>query len=222
MRCTILANGQWSQPAGLDLGRRQNELIIATDGGAVHCRTLGVTPDLLVGDMDSIPEGLLTELEAQGVEILRFPPRKDQTDLELAIELAIERGADDIVILAALGLRWDMSIAAVMLLASPRFAGVSLVLRDGATDILRLRGGQQLEIAGKPGDRLSIIPLGGPAVGVGLGGLAYPLSDQDIPLGSTLGVSNVLTRSPARVKLRQGQLLCIVEKLGEESRPTFP
>ena len=222
MKCTILANGQWSQPAGLDLERRQQELVIATDGGAVHCRALGVTPDLLVGDMDSVPGDLLAELEAQGVEILRFPPRKDQTDLELAIDLAIERGADDIVILAALGLRWDMSIAAVMLLASPRFAAVSLVLRDGATDILRLRGGQQLDIAGMPGDRLSIIPLGGPAVGVRLSGLAYPLSDQDIPLGSTLGVSNVLTRPIAGISLRQGLLLCIVEKLGENGRPTFP
>jgi thiamine pyrophosphokinase len=222
MKCTILANGQWSQPAGPNLERRQTDLIIATDGGAVHCRALSVTPDLLVGDMDSVPDDLLAELEGKGVEILRFPPRKDQTDLELAIELAIERGADDIVILAALGLRWDMSIAAVMLLASPRFATVSLVLRDGATDILRLRGGQQLEIAGTPGDRLSIIPVGGPAVGVRLSGLAYPLADQDIPLGATLGVSNILTQPPARIELRKGLLLCIVEKLGEDGQLAFP
>ena len=59
MKCTILANGQWSQPAGLGLERRQQELVIATDGGAVHCRALGVTPDLLVGDMDSVPGDLL-------------------------------------------------------------------------------------------------------------------------------------------------------------------
>lgn len=213
MRCTIFANGQYSLPVDLDRQQLQKELIIATDGGAVHCHAIGITPHLLVGDMDSIPGWLLAQLEQQGVEILRFSPRKDKTDLELAIELAIDRGADTIVLLAALGLRWDMSIAAVMLLASPHFANISLMLRDGSTDIFRIGSGQKITVSGRPGDRLSIIPLNGPACGVSLSGLAYPLSDHDIPVGATLGISNVFTHPQARIELRQGILLCVLERI---------
>lgn len=213
MRCTIFANGHFSPPSHLDRQQLQKEMIIATDGGAVHCHLIGIIPDLLVGDMDSIPGWLLAQLEQQGVEILRFSPRKDKTDLELAIEQAIERGADTIVLLAALGLRWDMSIGTVMLLASPHLAGLSLTLRDEATDIFCIRSEQQITVSGRPGDRLSLIPLGGSACGVSLSGLAYPLTNHDMPMGSTLGISNVFIRPQARIELRQGLLLCIFERM---------
>ncbi len=210
MHCTIFANGDFSLSPAMDPPWRQTDLVIATDGGARHCHLLRLIPDLLVGDMDSIPPWLLAHLAEQGSEILRFSCRKDKTDLELAIDLAVERGAKSILILGALGGRWDMSLAAVMLLAFPTYADIDITLQDGPTVISRLHGGGHLVIQGHPGDTLSLIPLVGPARGVSLSGLDYPLTEQDIPIGSTLGISNILTRSQARINLREGLLLCIV------------
>lgn len=212
MKCTIIANGLFSTDARIDPKILQHDFVIATDGGALHCHSLGMTPDLVVGDMDSIPRWLLDQLHRQGVETQTFPERKDHIDLELAIDLAIERGMTDLTILAALGQRWDMSIAAVMLLAAPRFADLRIVLRDGPTDLFCLRGRQRLDLAATPGERLSLIPLGGPALGVTLHGLDYPLDNHLIPFGSTLGISNVVTRPEVSIEIREGLLLCIIEK----------
>ncbi len=210
MKCVIFANGDFSLPPNPDTPWQQAELIIATDGGARHCHLLHITPHLLIGDMDSIPPWLLRHLTEQGSEIHRFPAHKDKIDLELAVELAVGRGAQDILIFGALGGRWDMSIAAIMLLTAPASAGISLTLRDGSTDIRRVHGGEHLTIHGAPGDTLSLIPLAGPVRGATLSGLDYPLTDEDIPAGSTRGISNVLTQSQARIDLKEGLLLCIV------------
>ncbi|MBB5346868.1 thiamine diphosphokinase [Desulfoprunum benzoelyticum] len=214
MKCTIFANGPFSPDARIDPKMLRHDYVIATDGGALHCHALGLTPDLVVGDMDSIPQWLLDEFRQQGVETRTYPERKDHTDLELAIDLAIERGMTDLTILAALGQRWDMSIAAVMLLTTPRFAGLRIILRDGPTDLFCLRGRQRLDLAAVPGARLSLIPLGGPALGVTLQGLEYPLADHCIPMGSTLGISNVVTRPEVSIEVREGLLLCLVEEPG--------
>ena len=210
MKCVIFANGDFTLPPDTDTSWRQAELVIATDGGARHCHAQQLTPHLVVGDMDSISSELLEELTEKGSEILRFPARKDKTDLELAIELAVGRGAQDILIYGALGGRWDMSIAAIMLLTAPSSAGISLTLRDGATDLCRVRGGEHLTINGHAGDTLSLIPLVGPVRGVTLSGLEYPLTDEDIQAGSTRGISNVFTQSQARIDLKEGLLLCVV------------
>ncbi len=214
MNCIIFANGDFSLSPSTDCPWRQADLIIATDGGARHCHLLQLIPDLLVGDMDSISPGLQAHLAEQGCEIRRFPCRKDKTDLELAIDIACERGAKSILTLGALGGRWDMSLAAIMLLATPAYAGIDLTLQDGSTVISRLHGGGHLSIQGQPGDTVSLIPLAGPARGVSLGGLDYPLTDQDIPIGSTLGISNILTQPLARIDLREGLLICIVSHNG--------
>jgi thiamine pyrophosphokinase len=211
MQCTIFANGPFSLDTRIDPKMLQHDYVIATDGGALHCHDLGLTPDLVVGDMDSIPRWLLEELRRQEVEVRTFPERKDHTDLELAIDLAVERGMTDMTILAALGRRWDMSIAAVMLLAAPRLAGLHIVLRDGPTDLFCLRGRQRLDLAAMPGQRLSLIPLGGPAHGVTLDGLEYPLDNHLIPFGSTLGISNVVTKPEVLIQIHEGLLLCILE-----------
>lgn len=214
MNCVIFANGPLAMDSLDAQAIRQFDLIIATDGGAVHCHSHNLTPDLVVGDMDSIPGWLLNELRLLGVETRTFPQRKDQTDLELALDMAVTRGAGEIVILGALGERWDMSISSVMLLASPRYAGTRITLTTGATTLFCLKGPTQCEFAGCPGDRLSIIPLSNPAAGVSLQGLEFPLAGCDIPLGSTLGISNVVTADKVGIALSEGVLLCVHEKTG--------
>lgn len=219
MKCVIFANGPLELDTPTEQAIQNHDLVLATDGGAVHCHALGMMPDIVVGDMDSIPGWLLTHLRRQGVEMHTFPQRKDQTDLELAIALAIEQGMEELTILGALGERWDMSIASVMLLATARFAGTQMTLRTGSTTLFCLRGPDRKAIAACPGDRLSLIPLGNPVTGVTLQGLEYPLANHHIPLGSTLGISNIVTDPQIALTINEGILLCVIERLGAD-KPT--
>ena len=206
MRAVIFANGGFSHPDPLLPG----DFVIAADGGARYCLELGITPHLVVGDFDSLDPASMQALEQAGVELARYPERKDFTDLELALQHASQRGADEILILAALGGRWDQTLANLLLPASQALCCARITLVDGAQEIHLLRGGEQLELQGDPGDTVSLIPLKGDAVGVATGGLEYPLAGETLFFGSTRGVSNVLLAEPAWVSLQGGLLLCVL------------
>jgi len=184
-------------------------LIIAADGGTTHCRELGIIPSIIVGDLDSIKPDYLSCLQKSDTEIISYPANKDQTDLELAIRKAIELGCDEILVLGALGARWDMTIANLLLPALSDFSKVAIRLIDGRQEIIMLRGEGELTFKGKKGDILSIAPLGKDAEGVTLQGLEYPLKDDVLKFGATRGISNVLLEDTATVYLKKGLLLCI-------------
>jgi thiamine pyrophosphokinase len=95
------------------------DLLIAADGGAQHCLEKGLHPAYVVGDLDSLDSDQVARLESQGAQFVRYPSRKDQTDLELAVDLAQNLGYAEVLILGALGARWDQTIANIMLPAAP-------------------------------------------------------------------------------------------------------
>lgn len=214
MRAVIFANGVMDGwPLGLVVSA-EADLIIAADGGLRHCRRWQLPPRLVVGDMDSIDAAELAALEGTATEIIRHPRRKDETDLELALSLAMDRGAAEIIILGALGARWDMTLANVLLLDAGFLAGRTVRILDGPHDLCCLQGDREITLAGQSGDRLSLLPLSGDAVGVTLDGLEYPLADDRLCVGSTRGVSNVFTGKTARVALKAGTLLITVTRGG--------
>src|SRR5690242_18132651 len=102
-RTVIFANGELINLNAARAALRSDDFLIAADGGAHHCHTLGLTPKVVIGDFDSLTPEELKALSASGTWLIQHPARKDQTDLELAIAYAIEHGADDILILGALG-----------------------------------------------------------------------------------------------------------------------
>jgi thiamine pyrophosphokinase len=211
MRAIIFANGQLEQwPAGLSVAP-QTDLIIAADGGLEHCLRHGLRPHVLVGDLDSLAPARLASLAAMPFDIQRHPREKDYTDLELALRAALRRGADQLLILGALGGRSDMTLSNVLLLAAPFLETVDVRLLDGAQQLLCLHGGRRLRLRGRPGARLSLLPLGAAAVGITLTGLAYRLEDATLEPGSTRGVSNTLTGDQAEVRLRRGCLLVALD-----------
>lgn len=208
MRIVIFANGELRQPQAALSQLKPDDRLIAADGGMRHLHRLGLTPGWIVGDLDSLGSIDLDPLEAAGVEILRHPRRKDQTDLELAMLHAATLGADEIVVFGAFGARWDHTLANLLLGLHPELAGVSCIFVDGGQRVFMAQGTTRIE--GSPGDIVSLIPVGGDAEGVTTSGLEYPLKGGRLTMGSTLGVSNVLTHSPAVLAVRQGQLLVYV------------
>ena len=209
-RAVIVANGLLAPETNWPEMLRPDDLLIAADGGgrfflAAHC-----VPNYLIGDFDSLALADLDALAAKGVQVLQHPARKDETDLELAVNLALDEGMDDILILAGLGGRLDHTLANLMMLALPRLGTARLRLLDGCQELTLLRPGQTHRIDGKIGDAVSLIPVGGDAKRVTTSGLEYPLLDSSLLFGRTLGVSNQMNAPEATVALYEGLLICVV------------
>lgn len=190
------------------------DLVIAADGGSTWLDALGRRPDRLVGDLDSTDAALVARLEANGVPIERHPADKEATDTELALRAAIDDGATKVVILGALGgPRLDHELANLLLLADPRLDAVDARIVRGATTARVIRDGGSLALVGGAGALVSLLPIGGDAVGVTTSGLRWPLSASILRFGASRGISNEITTPPASVSLEQGRLVVIVTAL---------
>lgn len=211
MKAVIFANGVLNT-SNNPIVPYDGDLIIAADGGARNCKALGLTPDIVIGDMDSLDREEIKDLEKMGVEIIRHPVHKDYTDLQLAIQLAVERGADDILILAALGERWDMTLANIMLLALSDIAEANVRLIDGPDEVNLQRGPSRFSVHGKPGDIVSFVPISDKVEGVYLRNLRYPLTNATVIRGSTLCLSNVMLGNKADIEIGPGIMICIVRR----------
>ncbi len=217
MRAVIFANGKLDDLEAARSALQPGDLVIAADGGALHCRRLGFTPSVVIGDFDSLTEDDLQVLELAGARLLRYPERKDFTDLELALRYAAGEGADEIVVLGGLGARWDQTLANLLLPAAAGLATVRIRLLDGPQEIMLIRSGETLALPGDPGDIVSLLPLGGEAAGVVTAGLEYPLHAETLSFGTSRGVSNVISAPRASVSLGQGLLLCVLIRVRKEA-----
>jgi thiamine pyrophosphokinase len=204
----VVANGELDGTLAPRLRGAAFSRIIAVDGGAAHCLRLGLRPELVVGDLDSLQPGLQASLAEAGSAFERHPAEKDETDLELALLRAVSLGADRIILAGALGGRLDMSLANLLLPALPEFEGIRIELWEPRSTAWLLRPPGE-EVEGAPGDTLSLVPLAGNAEGLVTEGLAYPLRDETLVFGRTRGLSNVFTGVRARVGLRAGKLLAV-------------
>ena len=218
-RAIVLADGGTPTRAGLDAAwpgwSDGVELVVAADGGARLAAGLGLRVDAWVGDGDSVDPEALDELRRAGVRIRRFPPDKDSSDTELALVEALGAGATDVTILGALGgPRLDHELANLALLAHPAAAGVPVRLLDDRARVRLLAGplptggSARLDLAGRIGDLVSLIPLDD-AVGVTTAGLRFPLNDEALHAGPARGLSNVRDAAAAEVGVRRGRILVV-------------
>ncbi|MCB9453263.1 MAG: thiamine diphosphokinase [Anaerolineaceae bacterium] len=186
--------------------------VIAADGGARLARRFGCIVDTVIGDMDSLETGELHDLAADQVQILRYPPEKDETDLELALNYAAHLDADWIRVIGGVGNRLDQTLSNVYLMALPNLRGRDVRLVSGNQEaFLLLPGDWQIE--GAPGDTLSLVPLGGAVEHIETDQLRYPLRGETLAFGPARGVSNVMQAGTARIQFETGILL-VVRTLG--------
>ncbi len=209
MRIIIFANGLLENPtATIQPWLAPDTLVAAADGGARHATAAGLIPHTVIGDMDSLTPSECAWLEAAGTCLLRFPPEKNETDLELALQWAARQNAAEIVILGALGGRPDQELANLMLLTLPELTERRVLIVAPPWEIQLLRGGTTTLISGTPGDLLSLVPLGGAARDISTTGLAYPLTHETLSLGPARGISNVFTTPQATIHFTEGLLWC--------------
>ncbi|MBM3466216.1 MAG: thiamine diphosphokinase, partial [Armatimonadetes bacterium] len=182
------------------------DVLLAVDGGASMALAAGLSLDLVVGDFDSLPAADLEILEGRTL-IWRYPPEKDQSDLEIALEAALELKPPEIVVLGALGGRLDHLLMNISLLHRPHRAGVRARLL-GAGGAAMLVDREEI-IDAPPGTLVSILPLTPQVEGVVLDGLLYPLREETLGWGTSRGLSNVVVTAPARISVGAGTLLVI-------------
>lgn len=208
MRAVLFANGGLPDPDFTRSRLLPDDVIISADGGTRQALALGLRPDLVVGDLDSLDPVDRVRIEGLGCTIEQHPVDKDATDLELALQAAQRLGADEVLLLGALGGRLDQELANLLLLASPQFAGLVLSLVEGRTTAWIVR--KDLSVVGQPGDIVSALALSPQVEGLTYhSGLRWPLHDFTLPFGSSRGVSNEMVADRAVLSLRAGVLLIL-------------
>lgn len=179
--------------------------LIAANSGMRHAAALGLTPELWTGDFNSVEEGLRAFHADIPMEI--FPPEKDQTDGEIAVEAALKRGATELVLVGAFGgERADhayLHLAAAVRLAGE---GVSCVLTSGVQEGVPLVPGE-MSFDYEDGTLFSVLAFSDLA-GLTLSGAKWPLQDRFVPFGSSLTLSNEV-RGGLTVRLSEGRALLV-------------
>ena len=207
MQAIIFANGDL-HPSEQELEFQEDDLLIAADGGSRHCTNLGIIPNVLIGDLDSTNPDLVLAWEGLGVDIIRHPEDKDQTDLELALLHAQSRGVSKILVYGAIGGRLDMTLGNLILLAHPSLK-LSTKLVYGREVFRLIREGELLTLPGTTGDIISLIALGSNRAQVTTKGLEYPLEKSILGFGTTRGISNRMTNNQATIHVEKGSLAII-------------
>lgn len=210
MKAVIVCNGSIRDYEVIKTLFEGAQFIIAVDGGAGHLKKLGVTPDILLGDFDSADKEDIKFFVEKGVPAERFPAEKDMTDSELAIERALEIGADEIVLVGAVGTRFDHSMSNIFLLKKLMDKHIRACIADEFNRIYMFD--KSFELEKLEGYKLSLIPVSERVTGVTTKGLKYPLVSATMPLGTSWGVSNEFIEGKAWVTIGEGILLVCLSR----------
>jgi thiamine pyrophosphokinase len=191
------------------------DLIVAADGGTLALERWGVAPHAVVGDLDSLGMERAVEYGERGVTVVPYSPEKDESDLELAIDYAIQAKADELVLLGILGgARFDHELANTLLIAADEYRGRRMRAVRGDVTMRALHGGYQLELDGAAGDLVTLLAVRGDAEGVRTERLRYALAGETLSFGVARGLSNLVMSAGASVACDRGVLLVIETRAG--------
>jgi thiamine pyrophosphokinase len=207
LRCLILLNARKPEEMSerelefyREIGER-SDLVICADGGLNLALSIGITPNIVIGDMDSVDNEFLSSVD---FEIIRYPREKDYTDGFLALQKAIDMGCDEITISNAISSEMDHSLANIqmMLLTKDRKVWIS----EPDVDVY-LIDSSELTLKGNAGDRVSILPLSEKAEGIWIEGMKYGMKNGEFSIGGRNGISNEMVEKTANISVEKGLLV---------------
>ncbi len=212
-RLVILGGDVHDTPLLRKLCRQDRfDQVIAADSGLNWAYRLGIRPDQMMGDFDSVEPEVLRYYQKLEIPSEIFPTRKDYTDSELALWAAMDlsKNGDEICILGGIGSRMDHTLGNIFLLYEPLKKGIKTYLMDGINEIQMLQGPCYVKVERREEQQyLSILPFLGDAEGIDLGGVAYPLQNFTLQTGKCIGISNEIVEEQAEIRLKKGYLLVI-------------
>lgn len=200
-RCIIFGAGVYDNALPL---MQSGDFVIAADAGYEKCASLGITPDMIIGDFDS------SQSVPEGENIIKLPVHKDVTDLYAATEEGLKNGCDEFHIYGGLGGRPDHSFANYSLIVSLAKKGKKAFLY-GENYIITAVKNNSVEINGKKGDTVSVFSWTEKSGGVSYTGLEYELKNAILERDFSLGVSNSLSDTNAQISVKNGILLIMQE-----------
>lgn len=210
-RCLILTGGRLDPAfAGSFLQTEEFNRVIAVDGGLKGAKELGLVPDVIVGDFDSVDPAVLAfyrKMEHIVWEV--HQPEKDDTDTELALKRAMAMGAGEIVILGATGRRLDHMIGNIQLLYPCLQKGIRASIIDPQNRLYLIDGETVFRRHEVWGTYISFLPLTQEVTGITLKGFKYPLENKDICIGTSLCISNELIEEEGRITFSEGVLMAV-------------
>ncbi len=181
--------------------------LLCANGGTRRALALGLTPHVIIGDLDSLAPEDKERAEAAGARFLQHPRDKNESDLELALQYALAQKPTSICILGGLGGRLDQTLANLSLLSDPRLADIPTRLDDGVEEALFCRA--RCEVRGRRGDLVSLLPWGAAVHGIHTEGLQWPLHGEPLFPHQTRGLSNEMTGEVATIRIASGLLLIV-------------
>ncbi|MDD3840880.1 MAG: thiamine diphosphokinase [Clostridia bacterium] len=181
--------------------------IICADGGAVHAYNMGIKPDLVVGDLDSLSDHVLKYYENKGISFVKYPPKKDKTDTHIAVDHALEMNPSQIDMMGCIGSRFDHTYANILLMIRPFRQGIDIRMINEYNEIFVANG--IVSIKGEMGNLISLLPLGGDVFIEQTRGLHYKIEEAILPIDFPCGTSNFLESDTAQIIVRSGLLLVI-------------
>jgi thiamine pyrophosphokinase len=207
MKAAIFLNGE--EPSGNIIKNFAADYVICADGAYNYLKKYNTTVDIVVGDFDSIGSIVIEN----GVKTLKYPADKDMTDSELALRVAIERGADEIDFYGALGKREDHALSNIGLLFYALDKNVDAKI---ITDYNTIFAANKKITFDAPINRfLSVVPFCSELHILDTQGLKYPIKNKKMSFKSSLGISNEITSANVSIDIASGlALIIIVEKQG--------
>ncbi|HUR49154.1 MAG TPA: thiamine diphosphokinase [Acidimicrobiales bacterium] len=206
-RILVLTGGDQGA-GGFDLAAAvAYDLVIAADSGLDLAESIGIRPDVVVGDLDSASPDAVERARAHGAEVDSHPAGKDHTDFELALERAMREGASEICVIGGAGGRPDHWLSNLALLAATAGAGLGVTADMGDWRVSVVTASHPYREELPAAELLSLLAIGGDVLGITTEGLLYPLREEPLTMSTSRGVSNVAQGGVVRVEIQSGTLL---------------
>lgn len=210
-RCIVVAAGDLTVG---EIDRTGEEFVIAVDGGLSYCGILGLEPDLIIGDFDSLSEKereAVEQLKLQIPErIIQLKREKDDTDLYAALKIGLEKGYRDFRIYGGTGGRFDHTLANIQCLLYLKNRGAAGYLIDG-TGMMFVIQNEAVHLNRSLEGTLSLFSLDREALGVFIENMKYTLKDYRMTNDFPIGISNEFIGKEAVIGVEKGALVCMIQ-----------